>query len=322
MLDLMTSRQLAEDPHGSWRANEHASGAIGAFELIAAGKHSIDETTTAPLKKRAAGSARPARKSVDSPLKICCLGFHVIRRGGNSPITIRANTRPALLLRLLIASGPSGVAKQLAERVLWPLDTTARGQHPVDSTLYRLRQLLQSERACRLDHGMILLDEEFVSIDAWLFETEADVLLNRLGHPAAIEAGEIAVRIERLLELYRGPFFAADNSLPAIIQTRDRLLGKFTQAIARTGEFWQEAGRWDRAQQLHEHALTLDNLAEETHREIIRCHLAQGHFVEAVRAFNRCRELLVSVLGVTPSDETLLLYRRAVLGRDDDRAAN
>lgn len=316
MLGLMTSRQLAGDPHGNWRSNDHAPGAIGAFELIAAGKHSIDETTTAPTEKRAAGAARPTRKLVDSTLKICCLGFHVIRRGGAIPITIRANTRPALLLRLLIASGPDGVAKQQAERVMWPLDSTASVQRPVDSTLYRLRQLLQSERACRLDHGMILLDAKFVSIDAWLFETEADALLNRLRHAAAVESGEIAVRVERLLELYRGPFFAADDSIPAVVQTRDRLKGKFTQAIARTGEFWQEVGRWDRAQQLHEQALTLDNLAEETHREIMRCHLVQGHFAEAVRAFNRCRELLASVLGVTPSDETLLLYRRALLGRD------
>jgi LuxR family transcriptional regulator, maltose regulon positive regulatory protein len=318
----MISRQLAEEPHGSWRSIELAPGAIGALELIAAGKHANGETTNATTEKINVRAARPARKSVDSPLKICCLGFHVIRRGGNIPITIRTNTRPALLLRLLIASGPGGVAKQQAERVLWPLDATARDQRPVDSTLYRLRQLLQSERACRLDHGMILLDTKFVSIDAWLFETEADVLLNRLRHAARLDAGEIAVRVERLLELYRGPFFAADDSLPAIVQTRDRLKGKFTQAIARTGEFWQEAGRWDRAQQLHEHALTLDNLAEETHREIMRCHLAQGHFAEAVRAFNRCRELLASVLGMTPSDETLLLYRRALLGRDDDRAVN
>lgn len=194
-------------------------------------------------------------------------------------------------------------------------------QSSIDSTLYRLRQLLQSERACRMDHGRIMLDGNIVAIDSWLFESEADALLSRLRRAAATEAGEIAVRVERLLELYRGPFFALDESLPVIAQTRDRLQGKFAQAVARSGEFWQQEGRWDRAQQLYEQALTLDNLAEETHRQIMRCHLAQGHFAEAVRAFNRCRELLASVLGVAASNETLLLYRHALIGRDGERSA-
>ncbi len=339
----MNSSDLPGDPHVVWRSNDHAPSApihaplrhtyydapviveqstrsvttraIGAGELIAASK--LSPTTVGRAKsENSAHTNRRVRKSVDTTLKICCLGFLVIRRGGTIPITIRPDSRPALLLRLLIASGPHGIEKQQAERILWPTSDAMPTQSLIDSTLYRLRQLLHSERACRMDRGRIFLDGNIVSIDSWLFEGEADALLSRLRRAAAAEAGEIAVRIERLSELYRGPFFALEESLPAIAQTRDRLQEKFVQAVARSGEFWQQEGRWDRAQQLYEQALTLDNLAEETHRQIIRCHLAQGHFAEAVRAFNRCRELLETVLGVAPSEETTRLYRHALTARD------
>ena len=81
-----------------------------------------------------------------------------------------------------------------------------------------------------------------------------------------------------------------------------------------------KAGRWDRAIRLFEQGLESDNLSEETYRQIIRCHLAQGHFAEAIRAYHRCRELLAMVLGVAPSAETLALYQHALRENVGDAA--
>ena len=63
---------------------------------------------------------------------------------------------------------------------------------------------------------------------------------------------------------------------------------------------------------LYERALELDNLAEEIHRELMRCYLARRESADAVRVFRRCRELLSVVLGVTPSAATETLYRQAL----------
>ena len=65
--------------------------------------------------------------------------------------------------------------------------------------------------------------------------------------PADLDAGEIAIRCERLVELYRGPFLATQPAPLWIVITRDRLQAKFVRVIKAAGAFWQANGRWDRA---------------------------------------------------------------------------
>ena len=96
------------------------------------------------------------------------------------------------------------------------------------------------------------------------------------------------------------------------MQMRDSLQSKFFRAIKLTGAYWQATQHWDRAALLYERALELDNLAEEIHRELMRCYLARRESADAVRVFRRCRELLSFVLGVMPSEATETLYRQAL----------
>lgn len=267
--------------------------------------------------KRTRRSTVPANR-VESTIVIATLGYFSIRRSGDRPINIRTNTRPGALLQLLIAVGPRGIDKHQAEDFLWPPSAGQRAHGLIDSSLYRLRQLLDSQIACRAAQGVISLDPGIVSIDAWLFEREADGLLTRLRHTDGLDAGEISVRCQRLIELYRGPFLATQTCAPWVARTRDHLQAKFTRVIEEAGQFWRRAGRWDRAIQLYEQGLESDNLSEETYRQIIRCHLAQKHFAEAIRAYSRCRELLAMVLDVAPSAETTALYQHALSGHNGE----
>ena len=126
------------------------------------------------------------------------------------------------------------------------------------------------------------------------------------------EFEQIAIRCERLFDLYKGPFLVQDLKTPWIMQMRDSLQSKFFHAIKLTGAYWQATQHWDRAALLYERALELDNLAEEIHRELMRCYLARRESADAVRVFRRCRELLSVVLGVTPSEATETMYRQAL----------
>lgn len=266
--------------------------------------------------KRRTGRNVPANKKLGSTIKICCLGYFSIRRAGEIPIKIRMNTRPGALLQLLIAAGPSGIDKRQAENLLWPQNERSGTHGMFDSTLYRLRKLLETDSACRTELGMIMFDGSVVSIDAWLFDREVDGILARLRRRSDdLDAGEIAIRSERLLELYGGPFLALETSEPWIIQTRDRLQAKFVHAIKEVGDFWQASARWDRAALLYEQVLERDNLAEEIYRELIRCRLARREYAEAIRVFKRCFDILTLVLGVTPSEETEALYQHALIAQ-------
>jgi DNA-binding SARP family transcriptional activator len=290
--------------------------------FLLAGRALIDPTFGVKMAapKRRTRRGVPAKKNLGATVTICCLGYFSIRRAGEVPINIRMNTRPGALLQLLIAAGPNGIDKRQAENLLWPQSEGARIHGILDSTLYRLRKLLETDSACRAELGMIMLDGNVVSIDAWLFDREVNGILARLRrHSDDLDAGEIAIRSERLLELYRGPFMALEPPVPWIIKTRDQLQTKFVHAIKEVGNFWQASARWDRAAKLYEQVLERDNLAEDIYRELIRCHLARREYAEAIRVFNRCVDLLTQVLGVAPNEETAALYTQALRAQESDR---
>ena len=257
-------------------------------------------------------------KYFEPTIEVYCLGYFSVRpRANQPPIKLKNNTRPAALLQLLIAAGPKGIDKRQAEEMIWPpaQGKTTRGR--LDTVLYRLRRILGVDHAFRVEQNIIKIGADTMSIDAWVFDSEADSLYTRLRRRAAdLDAGEIAIRCERLLELYRGPFLATQSSQPWIVLTRDRLQAKFVRVVNEAGEFWQANGRWDRAALLYERLLESDNFAEDAYRELMRCHLAQWQFSEAIRVFNRCRELLALALGISPSETTAALYTQALLAQE------
>ena len=252
--------------------------------------------------------------TADAIVKIRCLGNFSLRQSPNSvPTPLKGNSRPAALLLLLIAAGPQGIEKIDAELKLGPHAQTAPADSTLDTTLYRLRKLLGSQRAIEVSNGIVRLDERYVSVDAWTFASEIDALKACVQSSANTgEFEQIAIRCERLFDLYKGPFLAQDLKSPWVMQMRDSLQSKFFRAIKLAGAYWQATQHWDRAALLYERALELDNLAEEIHRELMRCYLARRESADAVRVFRRCRELLSVVMGVTPSEATETLYRQAL----------
>ncbi len=263
--------------------------------------------------RRMRRSAR-GRATADAIVEICCLGHFSLRQSSNSaPTPLKGHSRPAALLLLLIAAGPEGIEKIDAEVKLWPQAGTAPADSTLDTTLYRLRKLLGSQRGIDVSNGIVRLDERYVSVDAWTFASEADALKACVQSSANTgEFEQIAIRCERLFDLYKGPFLVQDLKTPWVMQMREALQSKFFRAIKLTGAYWQATQHWDRAALLYERALELDNLAEEIHRELMRCYLARRESADAVRVFRRCRELLSVVMGVTPSAATETLYRQAL----------
>jgi DNA-binding SARP family transcriptional activator len=58
--------------------------------------------------------------------------------------------------------------------------------------------------------------------------------------------------------------------------------------------------------------LTLDDLNEEAHRNLIRLELARGQRSAALESLERCRQVLFQELGVAPSKETLALLEQPI----------
>ena len=112
------------------------------------------------------------------------------------------------------------------------------------------------------------------------------------------------------LALYRGPLFGSDQAPQWALTARERLRHRFLQAVLARGTALEGEARWDGALAIYERGLEQDAIAEDFYRAQMRCHLARGDRVNALRVYRRCREMLSIVLGVTPSAETEALYPR------------
>ncbi|MEO1643324.1 MAG: bacterial transcriptional activator domain-containing protein, partial [Pseudomonadota bacterium] len=66
---------------------------------------------------------------------------------------------------------------------------------------------------------------------------------------------------------------------------------------------------WSRAARLAERLLVLDPLLEHAHRTFMQAQFLMGNRAVAIRQFQACQDILDRELGVSPSEETVQMYR-------------
>ncbi len=232
------------------------------------------------------------------PLRIHALGRFEVRRDG-APLAFRgkAQKKPLELLKALIALGGEGVETGRLAAILWPDSGGDAAKVSFDSTLYRLRKLLEQDAALMLIEGKLSLDRRQCFVDVWAFE--------RIAREADGAGGaEAAVIARRLLDAYPGHFLAADEDQPWLMGLRDRLRSKCLRAVLALGRVLEADAQWEEAIGLYARALELDNLAEELYRSLMVCYRELGRRSEGLQAYRRCKEMLSVVLGLAPSPET------------------
>jgi DNA-binding SARP family transcriptional activator len=228
----------------------------------------------------------------------------------STPLAFRrkAQRKPLELLKALIAKGGRGVAHAELGAELWPeLDGDA-GHNAVNLTIHRLRRLLRKDEAITVRAGKVGLDPTFVWVDAWAFErlcTSVDKLGAERGSAAADELHEIA---RRVLRLYTGPFLSGEDFSWAI-PPRERMRSKLVRAISALATKLGDTEGEAVSIALYSRAIELEPLAEELHRSLMQQYQAQGRIAEALDAYRRCHDTLLSQLGVSPSTATRAIYR-------------
>ena len=240
----------------------------------------------------------PASRAEDWPwpLRIRALGrFEVLRDGAPLAFRGKAQKKPLELLKALVALGGEGVETGRLAAILWPDASGDAAKVSFDSTLYRLRRLLDRDAALTLVEGKLSLDRRQCFVDVWAFERVAREVDAGGGADAAARA---------LIAAYPDHFLATDEDQPWLMGMRDRLRSKFVRAVLALGRALEADARWADAAALYARALELDNLAEELYRSLMVCHRELGRPAEALQTYRRCKELLSVVLGLAPSAET------------------
>lgn len=238
------------------------------------------------------------------PVKVYTLGrFSLLRDGKPVRFAGKAQKKPLELLRALVALGGRDVREDRLADALWPGADGDGAIRSLGITLHRLRKVC-GDRAIRRSEGRLTLDPRCCWVDAWALERQLAAL--ERAAPEALSRGA-----ERLLDLYRGPFLGDDADHAWALSARERLRSKFLRALESVGMALGKAGDHEAAMRCFRRGLDVDPLAESFYRCLMRCCLALGRRAEAASAYERCRRMLGTHLGVPPSPETDALYRQA-----------
>lgn len=135
----------------------------------------------------------------------------------------------------------------------------------------------------------------------------------------ALHEAEGALRSGRYRDIYswsgiattvtRRPFLPGEDG-PWIERCRRALAALRMRALETAIEFCIWNREMGAAIAYSETLIEMEPFREASHRLLIRSHVANGDRAQALKAYERCRGLLVSELGVSPSDETEALYEQ------------
>jgi two-component SAPR family response regulator len=244
-------------------------------------------------------------------LEIYTLGeFKIIKEKESIKFSGKVQQRPLLLLKAMIALGGKEVREEQLADLLWPDSDGDAAYSAFTTTLSRLRRLLGFEKAIRLQEKRATLERRYCWVDAWVFERickRAEDLWqdSRL----KTDSSEMIQLTEKAVSFYKGHFLPADEEHVWTAPYRDRLKNKFHRLVVRLGDYLEEGGQWEKAVEYYERALEVDDLAEELYQHLMTSYFKLGQWTDAIKAYNRCKKMLLTALGIEPSPKTQALYR-------------
>ncbi len=234
--------------------------------------------------------------------EITTLGtFTLMREGRPLQALGKVQKKPLQMLKTLVALGPGRIQKERLIDALWPEAEGDTGNIAFHTTLSRLRRLLGEDRVIRFNDSALSLDRHYCQVDSWTFERLCDRITALDAPPSTREAYDQAIA------LYRGAFLPGETGFLPTISVRERLRTKFLRLVCDAGLWLTRCGDCKTAQHYFAKGLEADPLAEELHQGLIGCYFHAGRKAEAMSAYQRCKHLLQSELGVDPSPQTELL---------------
>jgi DNA-binding SARP family transcriptional activator len=226
-------------------------------------------------------------------------GFQL--RVDDTPVEIKP--APQRLLAMLALAG-AAVQRTFAAGQLWPDASRERGQANLRTTIWRLRtvpcELVRGSKThVRLGADVWVDVRDGLNSDDW---DQPDRVLSSL-------RPETSLLADLLPDWY-------DDWLDT---ERERIRQLRLAALERSGELLLAQGQPAAGIQLGLRAVALEPLRESAQRLVIRCHLAEGNLVEAVRQYERFAIVLARELGATPSQRMAALVAGLLSARDAGR---
>lgn len=239
-------------------------------------------------------------------IKIYTLGRLEIHHK-DKPLALSSTKTPRKtldMLMTLICAGRKGIPREKIADLLWPETDGDRAHQNMNTTLHRLRRLLNQEDAVENENGRLVLSMQYCWVDAWSFEA----LFDQAMHSRSLSEKE--KRLKKAVALYTGPM-EADAVAEISLSYTERLKSKFARIIIELGSLLYENDKTEEALDLYRSALDIEDSSENLYQAMIGTLNILGRATESIEMYRKCCMVLKTKYGTEPSPQTRALYRKA-----------
>jgi DNA-binding SARP family transcriptional activator len=249
-------------------------------------------------------------------VEVLLFGGFQLRHDGDPLPPIPSRAARSLFAYLLTDRGVRHPRERLAAQ-FWPDLPEARARRRLSHTLWQVQDALGDVAGeldlleVRSDTLAIRRDAPY-ELDVEAFERGLDRFQGR-GVDGQRRADDLR-ELEAVVELYRGDFLAGHHD-DWIVDEQQRLEHRYLEALTWLVELARRRGAYDDALTYARRLTSQDPLREDAHREVMRLLTLLGRTSDALRQYERCREVLADELGTDPSAATEQLHQRILQQR-------
>ena len=228
---------------------------------------------------------------------------------GGLAVDALADRRSRLALAVLVLERHRPVSRHELAEIVWPEGPPPTWESALRTVVSRVRTFLSG--------AGIPADALFSRAGCYELRLPPDVEVDVEVRTAQVRAAEDALRRDdavRALDLLGSAADVLARPLLPGVDTpwadrrRDEIRALLVRALEAEAQARVRCGEPARAVEALERALDLEPLHESAHRALMAAQAAAGNRGEALRAYERCRRLLVDEVGVDPAPATEALY--------------
>ncbi len=204
-------------------------------------------------------------------------------------------------------------AREVLAGLFWGDSSEKRARSCLSTTLWRLRKVLEPGE---IPTGAFLVATPNGEVgfnrhsNHWLdvaaFEIETKQLLAK--HFSKLTAEDVG-KLENALTIYKGDLLEGYYKDWAL-RERERLRSLYLKSLNHLLRYFSHHGAYEEGLACGRKILNLDPLREEIHREMMLLYYRCGQRALALKQYEKCMETLDSELGVSPMEETQILYNQ------------
>jgi LuxR family maltose regulon positive regulatory protein len=248
-------------------------------------------------------------------LRVRTLGGFQVWRGQNEiPNNGWQREKARQLFQVLLTHRMAPLDRDLISEHLWPGQDPEGAQRNFKVALSTLYKVLEPHREPGSDSAYILREGSTYGL-----RPEADLWLDTRAFTQAIQQAERSLRedphqviplLESALALYEGEYLPDARYETWSAAEREHLSVLFLRAADQLAELYLQVERYADSIEVCQRILMQDDCWERAYRHLMTAFSHLGDRGQVARTYRRCRQRLREELEVSPSAETVSLYKK------------